>query len=187
MTMQFNLEHNRWWHKTEENKESTPEKNQGRCLAIGKFRDVLGVYQYHQDDHIQKIMKTQIKRIEEAFKTVEDVIIPQGEAYFKDKDGKARPAYKSLGLDKKWKDFMTDVYDARIIKIEEWMDKWAQQFREFLKQDGKITGLGQMFQKRAPAWTDQCGVATDDEIKHRINLLLEAYEDRGKMENPIDW
>lgn len=186
--MQFNIEHNRWWDSTQPNgkqhKEAVDQENQGRCAAIKKFRDVLGVYKYHQDEHVKKIMKTQVERIAQAFKTMDEDILPKQPV--SESSDNPRPPYTPIGLADKWLRFMDEVYDARILKIEQWMEKWAEKL-EALKDGNydEIKGLGKIFQKRAPDWTNQCGVARDDEVVERIKLLLEAYNGRGKMENPL--
>lgn len=184
-TMQFNLEHNKWWdNKDKGNENKDAKENEGKCQGIGKFRDVLGVYQYHQDSHVEDIMKKQIKRIEQAFKTMEEDILPKQS--FTDSNGQPRPAYVSQDLAKKWKEFMKEEFDHRIKKIEEWMEKWAKVFEDM--KDGKgVSDLGKMFQKRAQTYTNLCGTAVDDEVIDRIEKLLEMYKDKGTWKNPVDW
>ena len=181
--MQFNLQENKWWdNKAKEGKDST--ENEGKCQAIGKFRDVLGVYQYHQDKYIADIMKKQVLRVGKALKTMEEDVLPKQN--IKDSNSKPRPKYVSLGLADKWKKFMKDETEARIKKIEEWMKKWAEVFEDI--ESGKGVGtLGNMFQKRdSDKYTNLCGTADDDEVIDRIKLLLKAYKDRGEWKNPFD-
>jgi hypothetical protein len=81
---------------------------------------------------------------------------------------------------------MKDEAEARIEKIEEWMKKWAKILEDI--KDGKgINDLGRMFQKRGETYTNMCGTAVDDEVFDRIDLLLQAYKDRGEWKNPVDW
>lgn len=185
--MQFNLQYNKWWDNKDQGKEGkNATTNEGKCQAIGKFRDVLGVYMYHQDSTVSATMVKQIERIEAALKTMEEDILPS--QTFKDAKGKKRPKYKSQGLAKKWRTFMKDEIDARIKKIEEWMETWAKVFTD-IRDGNQIGDLGRMFQKRADAveqeFTNVCGIAVDDEVIERIKLLLEAYGNRGEWKNPL--
>jgi hypothetical protein len=183
-TMQFNIEHNKWWDEAKKGPGDDAKENEGRCQGIGKFRTILGVYQYHLDDHVQKVFKAQVERVEQALKTMEEDVLPKQTAIM-DSNGQPRPAYTSLGLADKWKQFMKDEFDHRKTKIEEWLKVWAEKLEDV--QKGKsVKDLGKMFSKRAPTWTNQCGTAVDDEVIERIKLMLEQYEEvKGKWENPF--
>lgn len=177
--MQYNLEHNKWWDSKKKEKKDS-KKNEGRCLAIGKFRDVLGIYQYHQDKHVASIMKTQVERIGKAFKTMDEEILPnQLIKYGAIFNKKNRPRYVSIGLADKWNKFMKAEFDNRISRIEEWMEVWAKVFKD-IKDGNGVKDLGTMFNKRAKGQTEKCTIAEDDELIGRIKLLLEAYKKRDK-------
>lgn len=192
-TMQFNLEFNKWWDSKEKTstksakdatKKDGKSMNEGRCQGIGKFRTVLGVYQYHQDKTVQDIFKKQIERVEKYLKHMDEEVLPHQR--IRDSNGKTRPSYQPQGLAKKWRAFMKAEIDNRIEKMEEWMETWAKVFKK-MKDGDSVKDLGKMFKKRtADDYTNQCGTAIDDEVIDRVKLLLEAYDKRGKWKNPLD-
>ncbi|KAH8730570.1 hypothetical protein GQ44DRAFT_756449 [Phaeosphaeriaceae sp. PMI808] len=184
-TMQFNIEHNKWWDDTKSAPGADSKENEGRCQGIGKFRTILGVYQYHLDDSVQKYFKAQVERVEKALKVMDEDVLPK-QTGMMDTNGKPRPVYKPLGLSAKWKTFMKNEFDHRKIKIEEWLKVWAEQLEKI--QKGKsVKDLGKMFSKRATQnWTNMCGTAVDDEVIERIKIMLKQYEDvKGKWKNPF--
>ncbi|ORY14967.1 hypothetical protein BCR34DRAFT_203347 [Clohesyomyces aquaticus] len=142
-TMQFNLEYNRWLDG-EEKKEGP--NNEGRRQAIAKFRDILGIYQYHQDSFVVSVMKTQIERIEKALRKMDEDVLPK--AYPGNPEDTSQPKYESVKMADNWRAFIKDEFDARISKIEEWMEKWVEQFKR-LERGEQVKDLGYMFEKRA--------------------------------------
>lgn len=186
-TMQFNIQYNKWWDekKVPKGPGDDAKQNEGRCQGIGKFRTILGVYQYHLEETIADAFKAQVERVEAALKTMEEDVLPK-QTSIMDSNGQPRPAYQSLGLAEKWRQFMKDEFDHRKTKIEEWLKVWAEVLEDVSK--GKsVKDLGKMFSKRAKAsWTNQCGTAEDDELIERIKLMLKQYEEvKGKWKNPF--
>lgn len=183
--MQFNLQYNKWWDDVDKiMKDAT--QNKGKCQAIKKFRDIIGVYKYHQFKEIEEIMVAQIKRIGDAFELMETKVllsttIPDGK-------GGTRAKYVSRDLKTKWEKFMKEAFDHRIQKIEEWMETWAKVIKK-MSEGNPSSELGIMFRRATNANKpqDMCKVATDQEVLYRMKLALRAYENRGKWKNPIDW
>ncbi|KAF2009142.1 hypothetical protein BU24DRAFT_497341 [Aaosphaeria arxii CBS 175.79] len=191
-TLQFNLEKNIWYDhqdKTTKSQTTTDRKdangktvtvnnNEGKVQGLAKFRDVLGVYKYHQDADVVKFMKSQILRVAEHFQHMDEVVLPEK---FKTQN------YKPKGYAEKWLKYMEKEYDHRIEKIEEWMETWSKHIAT-VSQGKSVSNLQKMFQKRnlgGNGWTGQCGTAVDEELQERARLLLKAYGNKGKMKNPI--
>ena len=176
----------------EEKKTFKWEENEGKLAALGVFRDVLGVYKYHQQDHIQKILVTQVKRIADAFEYLETEVLPKHHNFFKDKktnekikfqDDKGNEVkYKSHNLKDQWNTFMKERFAESKTKIEEWLKKWNDEFE-------KVYNEKRSLEERAKpeSLPSYCGREKDNDVlKKRIKLLLDAYKDRGDWKNPFD-
>ncbi|KAF2187157.1 hypothetical protein K469DRAFT_749511 [Zopfia rhizophila CBS 207.26] len=53
------------------------KKNDGKLRTIARFRDMVGVYKYHQLPRIKEIMISQAKRIGYAFEYFETEVVPK--------------------------------------------------------------------------------------------------------------
>ncbi|KAF1999304.1 hypothetical protein P154DRAFT_564081 [Amniculicola lignicola CBS 123094] len=143
--------------------------NEGYLMAIKKFRDVMGVYEYHRKPLIQKYLWAQITRIGTAFEHLEVDVLP-----------KIHKQYNYQGLKDQWEDYMSEQFQKCIAKIQDWMEKHKPAIKKLA--DGKRKRSLLDLVPRAKGSTPTCATSTNDQVKKRAKLLIDAYE---KM--PLDW
>ncbi|KAF2653782.1 hypothetical protein K491DRAFT_717748 [Lophiostoma macrostomum CBS 122681] len=159
-------------------------QNEGYLMAIKRFRDIIGVYKYHQEDLIKKYWKTQVLRVADAFEKLEKDVLPTLE-------GGSEYVYQNFR--QQWLDFMGDHFTRGKTKIEAWMDKFAPAIKT-LSEGGRpeknpgIDSRSLLFSlfKRAGEETELCAVSTSDEVTERAKLLYKAYENKGEWNNPLE-
>ena len=78
---------------------------------------------------------------------------------------------------------MKERYDSRILEIETLMETWVKDIerakvkRSLVNADKRGTGITR---------SNMCGEETNKgDMNKRIDLVLEAYRNRGKWKNPM--
>jgi hypothetical protein len=157
-------------------------ENECRIAGFKKFRDNLAIYQYHTLGKIKEIMVTQVERIAVAFE------------YIEDRDWGAEN-YPKQDIGNKWRRFMKRRHDTEIARLEAWLDKWANNFRnqEFKSNFKRSTPspspvvLFTRAKNNKVSETGSCKKEPDEaNLKKRLDLLMEVYDNRVKWENPIE-
>ncbi|KAF2874711.1 hypothetical protein BDV95DRAFT_665424 [Massariosphaeria phaeospora] len=156
------------------------EKNEGYLLGIKRFRDIVGLYKYHHDAHVNDILVAQLNRIGDAFEYLEKDVLPKMKF-----DG--LPDYKYQDLRKQWLNFMSEHFKQAITKIEAWMAKFEPAMKELAdgKRPKSYNGI-EAREKRSPFKLELCARSSTDEVTERAKMALEAYEERGKWTNPLE-
>ncbi|KAF2178922.1 hypothetical protein K469DRAFT_754198 [Zopfia rhizophila CBS 207.26] len=177
-TMDWHLE-NKWYDKKKFASVQKYKENQGKCKAIKKLRDVVGMYEYHRDKRVSEIIIAQYTRIATAFQYLENEVLPKIE--FKNDKG-AKIEFKSMNLKDKWLGWMKANFDSNIKRSEAWLNTWGPRVKA-TKTSKRETALD-LF--RRASGKVMCGKETDaSRLKKRIELVAEAYGKIGKWENPL--
>ena len=129
-------------------------------------------------------MTAQIDRIGAAFEYLESG--PQMTTTFADiKDPSKIIKYTPMktSLKFQWEKYMKERYDSRILEIETLMETWVKDIerakvkRSLVNADKRGTGITR---------SNMCGEETNKgDMNKRIDLVLEAYRNRGKWKNPM--
>jgi hypothetical protein len=169
--------------KSKSEKQTKSDKNQGLCNAVVSLRDIIGVYKYHTTPEIGKILTAQINRIGAAFEYLETG--PLKAMVFPDpKNPQKTITYPPMAtsLKAQWDKYMEDKYESVITDIEKIMKTWTAKIdtvkvkRSLLNAEKRGTGSTN---------SNLCGEEPDKkDMNKRIDLVLEAYANKGTWKNP---
>lgn len=182
---------NKYWVKTPVANKKRPrekltvsDKNQGLCNAVITLRDIIAVYEYHTTPEIEKIITAQVDRIGAAFEYLETGPLKATTfTYRNDPNTPITYSPMATSLKAQWEEYMAAKYDKVIEEIEEEMTLWTGKLKSV-----KVKRALQSAEKRGTGNTrsDLCGEEPNKtDMNKRIDLVLEAYANKGTWKNPM--
>jgi hypothetical protein len=170
------------------------KENEGLCDLARMLRDVLGVYTYHDNKLIKKIMKAQADRIGAALEHAEDRLENMGpnggplKKEFEDKRPKATTTavkvsetFKRMAegpLKKQWEDYLTAKWTKAKQDTEDFMTQWMGELEKANVKRSLLEGRGS-----GATTSPQCGSANKVDFEKRKKLLRKAYDSRTPWTN----
>ncbi|KAF2635478.1 hypothetical protein P280DRAFT_523023 [Massarina eburnea CBS 473.64] len=154
------------------------DKNQGLCTAVVALREIIAVWGYHATPSVQAIMTTQVNRIGDALKYLEDG--PLKNIDFSDpKDSTKTIKYQPMAspLKTQWDDYMKTRYASVKQDLEKTMSDWVPKLQAATAKRSLMT-----VEKRGTKNNlgPRCAEEPDRaKMKFRINSIDRVYKTKG--------